>query len=356
LAVAIREALPEDDLATRAAVLAALAPSAPATLGGGDPTWALVTALREDGWRALASASDEPAVMARMAAALLLADRDDSRGRALLERAEAALEEDEWGRRWVPGSPDRAGDGWIGTLALAIAARQVDASALADELGRVALTRLYLADRTGPEGAFWALAASVYGVFGVEAPAEVSLELDGAATALDVSDGVATRATSDGATVRVRSDAPVWARVQARYLVPLAEADGGAVGVSLEGIAGRAGQRAGYELVATNGSDATVGAPVIEVVLPAAARLDAQSRAAIERQDTVVSVGPVDGAGVVRLRLAPLAADAEARVTLPWRWIAAGRVAGPSLVAYDASTPWRMTVRPGEALTLEDSP
>jgi len=64
----------------------------------------------------------------------------------------------------------------------------------------------------------------------------------------------------------------------------------------------------------------------------------------------------VDGAGVVRLRLAPLAADAEARVTLPWRWIAAGRVAGPSLVAYDASTPWRMTVRPGEALTLEDSP
>ncbi|MCZ7686325.1 MAG: hypothetical protein M5U28_49190 [Sandaracinaceae bacterium] len=178
-----------EDLTERAAVLAALAPSAPGVPGGGgDPTAALTVQLREDGWRALATTSDRPAIMARMAAALLLVDRRDAPGLALLERARAAIARDAHGRAWVPGDSERPGDGWIGTLALAIAARQAGEDALADELASAASTRAYLASRTGVDGAFWAIAASVYGAFGVDGPERVSLVLNGERRAVDLAE------------------------------------------------------------------------------------------------------------------------------------------------------------------------
>lgn len=345
-----------DDLALRASALAALGPWAPASPTGGDLTSQLVNELREDGWRALASASDAPAVMARMAAALLLADPDDGRGRALLERARAALAADESGRRFVPGDPARLGDSWIGTLALAVAARQSGDDALADELAGAGLARLYLADRTGPEGAFWALAASVYGAFGVGAPEAVDVEVDGRPARLALGGGVGRLAVAPGAAVRVRTDAPVWARVEVRYLAPLAPRDEGPLRARIEGTPGRAGETAGLELVVEDASETPSGSPVVEVVLPGAAALDADAIAALERAEDVLAVSPPDGAGVVRIALAPIAEGAERRVPLAFRWLGSGRTHGLAVVAYDASAPHRSFVREGRTLTIEEAP
>ncbi|MCB9594228.1 MAG: hypothetical protein H6719_15960 [Sandaracinaceae bacterium] len=344
-----------DDLALRASVLAALAPWAPDIPGGVDPSSTLVNELREDGWRALASASDAPAVMARMAAGLLLADRDDSRGRALLERARATLVEDGSGRRWVPGDSARIADGWIGTLALAVAARQIGEDALADELADAALTRLYLADRAGTEGAFWALAASVYGALGVEGPDAVDVEVGGATQHLALTGGVARIAIDPSAAVQLRTEAPVWARVEARYLAPLTARDEGPLRAHVEGTPGRAGETAGFELVVENASDASSGHPVVELVLPGAAALDAEAIRRLERSEDVLEVTPPDGAGVVRVRLAELAEGGERRVPLAWRWIGAGQTQGLGLVAYDASSPHAMFVREGRTLTIEEA-
>lgn len=345
-----------DDLALRASVLAALAPWAPAAPTGSDAPAQLVAALREDGWRALATASDDPAVMARMAAALLLADRDDGRGRALLERAAGALEEDPHGRRFVPGDPARLGDAWIGTLALAVAARQAGDDALADELAGAALTRLHLADRTGPEGAFWALAASVYGAFGIEGPEAVEVVVDGRPSRLALEGGVTRLAVAPSATVRLSTTAPVWARVAARYLAPVEARDEGPLRARIEGTPGRAGETAGYELVVENPGDAERGHPIVEVVLPGAAGLDAETLAAMSAGEDVASVDAPDGANVLRIRLAPLAAGGERRVPLAWRWLAAGRTRGLDLVAYDGSIPHAMFVREGRTLTVEEAP
>lgn len=341
-----------EDLAERAAVLAALAPAAPGVPdGSGDPASALTVQLRNDGWRALATTSDRPAVMARMAAALLLVDRRDAPGLALLERARAALETDAWGRRWVPGDPERAGDGWIGTLALAIAARQAGEDALADELARVASTRMYLASRTGVDGAFWAIAASVYGAFGVDGPERVALVVNGASQSVDLARGWAELPVSSAASVSLASEHPLLVRVESRFVIEPRASSASPLTMSIEGEPGRLGDRSAYELV-VEGRGA-VGAPIVEIALPGAAQLDDAAIAALRRSDSVRGVDPVDGAGVLRVRLAPLAEGATHRVPLPWRWIASGRTRGLEVTAYDASRPWETSTIERRELNVE---
>ncbi len=345
-----------DDLSLRASILSAVASAAPSGPSGGDPTTRLVTELREDGWRVLARSGASPSVMARMAAGLLLADRDDGRGRALLHRAQEALREDGRGRRWVPGERARTGDAWIGTLALAVAARQVGEDALADELGAAALSRLYLADRTGPQGAFWALAASVYGVFGVDGPASVDARIGDQTRTLSLNARVIDLELEAGAEVQITTTAPTIARLEARYLVPVVARSDGALRARVEGAAGRAGRTSGLELVVTNATEEATGASVVEIVVPSAAVLDAAAREAMLRVDGVSRVSAPDGAGVARVHLAPLPEGAERRVPLPWRWVGSGRSAGLALVAYDASTPHLRFVREGRTLTIEEAP
>jgi len=341
------------ELGDRAAVLAALASSAPGVAaGGGDALAQLLARLRLDGWRALASAPDRPAVMARMAAALLLADRRDVPGRALLARVEAALEEDDDERRWVPGHEGSVGDGWVGTLALAIAARQVGDDGLADELARSVVGRLYLAERLGPEGTFWALAASAYGVFGVEAPSAVDVEVDGRMRRVSLDEGATTVSVPPGAHVEVRSESPVWVRSESRYLVPHRD-ERGALSARLEGTSGGFGERAAFELVVENEGEAPFGEPTVEVTLPGAGQLDDLAIEAIEASESVRRIDPADRAGVVRLLLAPLAEGAVHRIPLPILWIARGRTIGLSMNAYDASAPWEIAVTEGRTLTIE---
>jgi hypothetical protein len=340
------------DLASRAAVLAALASSAPATVAGPtDSVSGLVTGLREDGWRALASTTDQPAVMARVAAALLLVDREDSRGIALLDRAAAAYASDDEGHRDALGSSERAADEWIGTLALAVAARQVGRDALADEAAHAAAERLVLTSRAGADALFWAVAASVYGVFGVEMPSEVAITLDGTARTLPLSGGVGELAIGPDSTVEVRSRVPVLARVESRFVGDRG-GQSSPLRARIEGDGGRRGGRSGLELV-LEGPES--GAPVVEIALPGGAAVDSEALAAMRRSAAVRSVGAPDAAGIVRIHLSRLAAGAEHRVPLPWRWIASGDASGLELTAYDASSPERASTTAGRMLVVEES-
>lgn len=341
---------PGASLAERAAVLTALAPAAPAgPASGADAIGHLLARLKRDGWRTLAEATDQPDVMARMAAALLLVDRDDVPGRALLERVQGALRTDDAGRAWVPDAEGRPS--WPGTLAGAIAARQAGDDALADRLVRAAATLFHLGARTA-EAAFWAIAASVYGGFGVEGPEEVRVTVDGAARTLALTGGVATLDVRAGARVTVRGAAPVWAWIESRYLVPWAEDADAPLGIAIEGVVGALGERAGLELRLE--ARAEVVDPVLELTLPAGATFDESARRTLEGAPGVTSVRGPDGARVIRLRLTTLPEGAVRRLPLAFRWTAAGESRGFDVAAFSAREPTRIWRSPGRAVPVPE--
>ncbi|MBW2463551.1 MAG: hypothetical protein JRH11_18010, partial [Deltaproteobacteria bacterium] len=345
-----------DDLRVRAAMLTALATAAPPVPTGGlyDPVAGLINKLREDGWRALAAASGEPAVMARMAAALLLIDARDGPGRALYRRARSVLEADGQGRRSVPGDPTHAGDAVVGTFALALAARQVGDDALADELRTSALRRLHQVPRLGAEGAFWPVAASVLGAFGIGAPGAVQVEIDGATQRVDLGDtGVRTLDVRPGAAVVVRGDGNVWVRAETRYLVPAEVRDAGALRASIEGAPGAYGGRAGFEVVVKNTAGQRLRRPVIEVVLPGAGRFDDEAKRMIESAPGVHHVAGLDGAGVLRIVLETMRAQEERRFALPLLWIGRGQTTGLDVASYDAAAPWRVSTTPRRVFSVD---
>ena len=128
--------------------------------------------------------------MARLAAGLLLSDRRDAIGRELFERARATLRADAQGGRILP-QEDSAVDAWIGTAALAVAARQLGEDAIAEELARGIARHLYLGLGNDAEASFWLLAASAYGVFGVATPEDVEVAVDGKKHRLKLTQGSA---------------------------------------------------------------------------------------------------------------------------------------------------------------------
>lgn len=331
-------ALPSD-LASRAAVLAALAPAAPSMAETRAGVASVVASLREDAWRALATERDRPTTLAEMAAALLLVDRDDAVARALFERARAAASP-------TDGFADRGLSGLAGTLALLIAARQIDEDALADALSDRVLAQLYLAPRIGPEAEFWALAASSYGALGGGAPTSATVDVDGTAREVALEGGAAVLDdVRPGASVRVRADGRIWARGEVRAVAPYRRADEVAVDVRIEGEVGVLGERAALELAIESTSDDELEAPVVELALPAGAILDGAARRAIETAAAVHAVTGPDGAGVLRLELAPLRGRGTYRIPLPLRWRASGTSHGLGVVVYDRGTPWATTTR-----------
>ncbi|MFO0710217.1 MAG: hypothetical protein U0353_10280 [Sandaracinus sp.] len=354
------------DLRERAAMMVAL--SGVASVGATpstDPVAALWTTLRSDGWRALATERSSPSVMARVAAGLLLADAEDGPGRALYRSALEALVDDGYGGRALRGDPARVGDGWIGTLALALAARQVGDDLVADELALAASRELHLLRRTGDEGPFWVLAASVFGAFGggAEVPSEAALEhaaLEhaGRTHTLTLDAEAVPLALEAGApAVRVRGTSPVVVALEARELRELEERTESELDVRIEGVLGdedrlgEAGARSALELVVTSGPT-DVASPVIEVELPSLASLDEVARGALSRSSAVASVSSPDRGGVVRIVLAPLRAATTVHVPLVVSWLGAGEARGLSIVAYDAASPARLTTRPGRRIEL----
>lgn len=293
--------------------------------------------------------------MARMAAGLLLANREDSAGRLLLERATAQLAEDAHGRRWVPGRDGVLGDAWIATAALAIAARQSGQDPLAEELATSVVARLDSLSELGGRGLFWALAASVYGVFGVDGPERVRVSVDGDAQDVVLQDGYAELPLPSSASVSYTSEAPVIARAEARYLVPLEANDGERLRARLEGAAGRAGRRSGFELVVDNPTDEESAAAIVAVALPGAARCDEGCRSAIAASSDVRRVEAPDLAGVMRVHFAPVAARSERRAALAFDWIASGTTRGLSLMVWEADRPSSPAVTEGRTIEIEEA-
>ena len=327
------------DPAARAAMLAALAPAAPAI---GDMSSAIaqtVALLRDAAWNVLATERDRPTTLAETAAALLLVDRDDAMGRALFERARAATDPAE-------GFTTGTSDDLAGTLALAIAARQIDEDVLADALALSAIRRLHLAPRLSVETRFWALAASSFGALRGETPRAVTIEVDGVSTDVSLDSGVSVLDhVSPTATVRVRSDGRVFVRGELRALVPYAAQTDLALDARIDGDVGVRGDRAGLELVIEATGEEAIAEPIVEIALPSLAAFDAAARASIAGASAVVAIEGPDGAGVLRLSLAPLRAHGTHRVALPLRWRASGRAHGLGVVVYDRMRPWLMTTR-----------
>ncbi|HEY3359923.1 MAG TPA: hypothetical protein VGQ83_42120, partial [Polyangia bacterium] len=343
----------------RSALLVALAAGAPGVgmAPGGDHVAALVRRLRGSGWSAVGTEASRPTVMARLAAGLLLLDRRDAAGRQLFERARAALAPTEHGDPLLPGDQGSALDGWIGTAALAIAARQLDQDELADRLARAVARRLYLGMESTEEAAFWLLAASAYGVFGALAPAAVQVAIDGAAHRLELAGGVGVLPLPAARRARVIVDAgqPVLARVESRAIQPARAERCAGLTAQVAGHVGHVGDTAALELVVESLGGA-VARPVVEVLLPSAAAFPEAARLALAGRPGVQRVDPPDGRGLLRVHLWALGAREQRRLPLPLRWLAAGVMTGPALAAYDADRPWCLSAFPSPTLTVGQRP
>jgi len=332
--------------AERGAVLVALAASAPGEgdANGSDPIGALVASLREEARLALWTERHNPGAMARAAAGLLIADRTDAAGRALFDRAREALRPGEHAGQVLPPSDDAPGGSWASTAALAIAARQLEQDDLAAELGRALLPRLHVALGDNADAAFWILAASAYGVFGMDGPATVTVEENGVRRTVNLASGSASVPLGPGdLALRIDGGRPVIARVEARYIRPAVDRGDTGIVVRLRGDVGRVGESAGLELVVVNRGSARVRRPVVEVMLPPQAAFRTETERALRRSRVVAGVEAPDARGLLRLRLRSLAPLEEQRIALPVRWQSPGTFDGFAVAAYDATRPWRVS-------------
>ena len=338
------------DTRQASATLAALAPVA----GGApvvtehDALQRRIDSIREMLWNGMRTHAEEPALMARAAAALLLADPADASGRALFVAARDQLVDHERGGRWLAG--DSGEDGLAATAAMVLAANALGDHELQRDLRRALGARAWLGLLREGDAGFWLLAASSYGALGQTRDGRARAMLDG--QALELEDGVARHrfTADDDVQLQLRGQGLGLARVRVRYERPIGEVDDGPLELSLEGDVGMARETSALEVmvIANEASDA----PELLVQLPPGALLDRASRARIERSEVVRSVAAPDREGVVHIHLQALAAGARVRVPLPVRWSGSGPTRGFALVAYDAATPWATTSVPARDLTL----
>jgi hypothetical protein len=345
-------AMPSDPR-EQSAMLLALAHLAPSdgAHGAHDSITELVISLREYGWRVLANERHRPTLMARWAAALLLIDREDSRGRALYEAAQAALTRDEHGARIFSDEMGQPGDGFASMLALAIAARQMGDDAQADELARAIASSLYLVPRLGNEDMLWIAAASTLGALGGESPSQVRVAIGGQHQEITLERGTASLPVVAGTQIHLESHAPIYALLETRVVRPHRATHDTPLRAHLEGEIGHALERSALELIVEQRETAT-SHPVVEVHLPSIARFDETSRAALLRAPSVRRVIGPDGAGMVRIELAPLESGQSHRLPLVLHWLGEGRMTGLALITYDRATPHRIGVTEGQTLDI----
>jgi hypothetical protein len=344
-----------------AAVLAALAPGGvydPASGGEAavDPVAAFAGGLRTSLRRALRTHPEEPTVMARTAAALLLADPGDARGLAMYERASAAVADVPGGRLVTP-SAARMGtiEQLTASLALAVAAHQVGDDTLAHALVRAVLYRDNLVLSRGGEALFWWLAVGAYGVLGAD-PSDVRVSVDGTSATATFEGGVAvlpaTRAgAGSGLSASVSSsDGMVVARLEAVYGIPFTDRTDGPFTLVLEGDPGSLRRVAALELAITATEE--VGRPVLYLQLPAGVEADDALLASVGSSPYVASLER-RRPGLLRMVLRPMSAGTTALVSLPVAWTARGTVRGLGAIVHPADAPERMTVIAPRAFDIE---
>ncbi len=347
-----------------AAVLAAVASGGVPELADADevvrdPVARQAAQLRTLLRRAIHLFPEEPTLLARASAALLLADPRDGHGRAMFERAAAHLvEQGDGGLRVVP-SEERSGtiESLSATLALAVAAHQIERADLAERLVRGAFSAENILTRTGGELTFWSLAAAAYGVLGTGRPERVTLTVDGRSQEVDLRgdraviplDNLAagrsvtlTVNRIGGPTLLVRAEVVMGRRFVSR--------DQGPLRLELQGDVGRSGEVAALEVSIT--SERVVNDAVIDVQLPSG--IDARDRLVelVERSDSVLHA-EARRPGFLRLHLAPFADGVTRIVPLPLRWTVRGNLRGLGIIAYPLSDPSAMTILAPRDLSIE---
>jgi hypothetical protein len=321
-----------------------------------DELSSLVDRLRRAVRTSLREHRGDPGLMARAAAALLLVDPGEARGRAMLDIARASLAPGLRGGSVVraTGEPYAGAEEVSATAALAIAARQVGDEALARELAMGLAARAHVAFEVGGEPAFWLLAAGAYGVFGVGDLDEVMIESGGASRVVRLDDGLARapidlpRAGRDAMVLLSSPSRPddllPLVRTSVRYGRRADALESGPLRATVEGDTGALGDTAALEITVVNVSSRPVDAPVLLVALPATGVIDAGARRAMQLADPVLRVDEPDARGVVRIGLARIAPDEQVVVPLPVRWIASGGTSGLSVAAFAGDRPWELSV------------
>ncbi|MBL4635259.1 MAG: hypothetical protein JKY56_15445 [Kofleriaceae bacterium] len=340
----------------RSALLVALAATAVSITEEGeyDSGRTLMAKLQAEGWYAARMEKNRPTVLARLAAGLLLADVSDLSGRGLFELARSSLVPGTRGGMRLPGENGQASDGWIGSLALAIAARQLGENTLADELAVEIGPRLYLGMQGEVEPAFWLLAASVYGVFGVGSPDNVVVTIDGVKQRKSFHHGVARFAVPGrGSKLVVESSQPVIARLESRYLRDLPPRSDSPIRSEIVGDLGESQGLAALEIVVENTSGKGLDRPVVEVLLPSAGVLSDEARRSMVNVIGVVRVRAPDEMGRIRIELSPLAAKRKLHIPLAIEWVGEGKVTGLSTQSYSANSPWTISSTRGRSFQLK---
>lgn len=334
---------------TSAAALAALAAGGVPALDTGDPVLRAASSVRRTLRRTLREHPEEPSLLARAAAALLLADPADSYGLAMLERASAHLADAPDGGARV--TSDDPLDALSATFALAIAAHQAGEPELAERLVRGGLAREHVALRRGGETALWLLACGAYGVLGVD-PEQVVVRVDGVRHEVALEQGRAALPIPGAPgthQVRVLSETGVFVRAELAMERPYVARNDGPLALELRGDPGAAGEVAALELSVKAAGE--VGAPVVDLSLPAGI---APERV-VEALRGAASVVHAEARepGIVRVTLARMLAGTEVILPLPMRWTVRGELRGLAAVAYPAGDPGAMSVLPERALRID---
>jgi hypothetical protein len=355
-----------------AAVLAALATGAAGTAGEGDdsvdPVAAYTEQLRDELRDALRRAQGQPTLLARAAAALLLTDPADPRGVAFFEQARTAVMREAPGQGWLRGGQGRTArsEELAGTAALAIAAQQRGEVDLAATLARGLAAHAHVAMRLGGEAAFWLLAATSYGVYGLVAPEAVTVSVDGGpAQRVALAGGRAflPLAPRPGHATRVRLNIPgregeggvAFARLEVLHERPYNSLVDGPLLFTFAGDPGYAGEVSALELTVRNQQVIPVRRAVVELQLPAAAGFDEAARAALAARGNVAAVEVRDGA-LLRIVFGRLGPGESVEIPLAVRWLGRGTVTGFAAVGYAEERGDRMTVLAPRSIELRPRP
>jgi len=355
------------DPAESAAVLAALSPGGAFELADTyerelDPVAQLVARQPSQPRRGPRPYPDEPSLLARAAAALLLADPRDAYGRAMVDRVRAHLARVERGGRAaqvvVPSAGrDQPLERLIASLALSVAARQLGETALAEDLFRAASLDDHIVLRAGGEALFWWLAAGAFGVLTPPsdgpAPADaVTVVVDGRTLTATLEQGFAV-VPLEGAGPRpslsIRAEGPIVVRAESLSFSPFEERSDAPMTLSIAGEPGDARHVASLEL--TVHANAELRSPVLPVQLPAGVAADDALLGAIRSSGGVSDV-ELRTPGLLRVRLVGLASGTDLRIPLPLAWQVRGTVRGLAVVGWESSDPARMTVLPQRTFTI----
>lgn len=321
-----------------------------------DPLAAFMGSARVALRRALFVHRGDPGVLARVAAALLVADPEDGYGIALLERALSSTTERDGARRVTLDDTLAQGSEATGAaLALALAAHHVGEDAVRDQLVRGAMQTFGTVARDPDDALLYWFALSAYGALGVGEPEGLELNVGGGWQPVTLEQGRAivdvtlTPGERLRAKVRTTGGAAVYARVETVFGAAFEERDDAPFTLAIAGDVGRLGGVAGLVLEVQAGDEA-VAQPVVELQLPAGVPDDEALENALAASAAVITA-EVRRPGFVRLTLAPLNAEQQHSVPLAFAWTSASAVRGLGAAGYDASHPTRMTVLPPRLLT-----